>query len=132
MDNKDYLKERAEDWLRKADSDSRSAEILARDAQPPTDTICFHCQQAVEKYLKGYLALKDIDFIKSHDLDYLLKLCIDSDADFETYRETVLILNKYGIEPRYPADIPVYYSLEEAKKAIDLTEKIISFIRKKI
>ena len=75
------------------------------------------------------MILKNVEFIKSHDLDYLLKLCVDSDRKFENFRETVLTLNKYGIEPRYPADIPIYYSPEEAKKAIDLTKGIINFIR---
>ena len=129
MNDDDYLKEKAREWFKKGDNDIRSAEILIKDIQPPTDTVCFHCQQAVEKYLKGYLTLKGIEFIKSHDLDYLLKLCVDSNREFESFRETALTLNKYGIETRYPADIPIYYPPEEAKKAIDLTKGIINFIR---
>lgn len=131
MNDSDYLKKKAGEWFRKGGSDLRSAEILIKDFQPPTDTICFHCQQAAEKYLKGYLTLNNIEFIKSHDLDYLLKLCIDNDRNFESFREIILILNKYGIEPRYPADIPIYYSVEEAKKAIDLTEEFIGFMGEK-
>lgn len=132
MTEDEYIKEKAGEWFKKGDSDIRSAEILIKDGQPPTDTVCFHCQQGVEKYLKGYLTLKGSDFIKSHDLDYLLKLCVDSDREFESFRETVLILNKYGIEPRYPADIPIYYPVEEAKKAIDLAKETIEFVKKKV
>ncbi len=36
------------------------------------------------------------------------------------------------IEPRYPADIPIYYSVEETKTAIKLAEEIIRFIKKAI
>lgn len=128
MNEDNYLKEKAKEWFWKGDNDLRTAEIVIKDEHPPTDTICFHCQQAVEKYLKGYLTFQGVEFLKSHDLDYLLKLCLESHKGFEEYREPALILNKYGIEPRYPADIPVYYSVEEAKKAIGLAKEITQFI----
>ena len=43
-------------WLKKADSDLKNAELVlsAADEHPPYDTVCFHCQQAVEKYLKHF------------------------------------------------------------------------------
>ncbi|MFH1245684.1 MAG: HEPN domain-containing protein [Candidatus Omnitrophota bacterium] len=132
MNENNYAKEKAKEWIGKGDNDIRTAEIVIKDNQPPTDTICFHCQQAVEKYLKGYLTGEKINFLKSHDLDYLLKLCVESDRGFERYRETVLILNKYGIEPRYPADIPIYYSIKEAKQAIELANDLLFFIIKKV
>ena len=34
----------------------------------PTDTVCFHAQQCVEKYLKAFLVLEGIDFPKAHDI----------------------------------------------------------------
>ena len=129
MNETDFRRQKANEWLKKGDSDLRSAEILIKEEHPPTDIACFHCQQAVEKYLKGYLTLQKIDFLKSHDLDYLLKLCKDSDSKFADYEDAVLVLNKYGIEPRYPADIPVYYSVEEAKAAIKLAKDITRFIK---
>lgn len=127
MNDNGYLKEKASEWFRKGDNDIRTAEIVVKEDDPPTDTICFHCQQAVEKYLKGYLTLNGIEFLKSHDLDYLLKLC--EGGEFEIKRQDVLRLNKYAIEPRYPADIPVYYTVEEAKKAIELAKEIMDFVR---
>jgi HEPN domain-containing protein len=78
------------------------------------------------------LTLENIEFFKSHDLDYLLKLSKDCDSKFTDYEEAVLVLNKYGIEPRYPADIPVFYSVEETKKAIKLAKELMSFMGKKI
>jgi len=38
------------------------------------DTIAFHCQQAAEKYLKGFLLFLDIPFKRQHSLNYLLGL----------------------------------------------------------
>lgn len=42
-------------WLSKARNDIRAAKTLLVDAQPLYDEISFHCQQAVEKSLKGFL-----------------------------------------------------------------------------
>jgi HEPN domain-containing protein len=133
MKGNDYLlKEKAKQWFAKGDNDIKAVKILAGDSHVPTDTACFHCQQAVEKYLKGYLTLKNIDFLKSHDLDYLLKLCKDVNSKFETIRESALTLNKYGIEPRYPADIPIYYSAEEMKAAMEMAEEAVNFVREQL
>ncbi|MDI6823967.1 MAG: HEPN domain-containing protein [Bacillota bacterium] len=48
----------ARGWIKKADSDLQNVRIVLkagdRDAQDlPYDTLCFHAQQAVEKYLKA-------------------------------------------------------------------------------
>ena len=56
------------EWLHKADHDLGMAE-LAIDHKPEyTDSICFHCQQAAEKYLKAYLIFLDVAFEKKHNL----------------------------------------------------------------
>lgn len=46
-------------WIRKADNDLRNAELVINSCVDdcPYDTVCFHCQQAVEKYLKAFLIL---------------------------------------------------------------------------
>mgnify|MGYP000307964815 CR=1 FL=1 len=60
-----------------------------------TSTICFHAQQAVEKYLKAFLILHDIDFPRTHDVDYLLLECRKIDRsnfkfDFKSLTEQIL------------------------------------------
>ncbi len=40
--------------------------------ESPTDTVCFHAQQCVEKYLKAVLVSEAIDFPKTHDLEELM------------------------------------------------------------
>lgn len=65
-------------------------------------SICFHAQQAVEKYLKAFLILHDIDFPRTHDVDYLLlearKIDVISfDFDFKS-------LTEFGVSVRYPDD----------------------------
>ncbi len=121
-----------EDWFKKGDSDLKAVEILLRDPSPPTDAVCFHCQQAVEKYLKGYLAQKGTEFEKVHALLYLLDLCKQEDSTFDEIKGEIRTLTKYAITPRYPTDIPIEYTLEEAKEASEKARKVTEFIRDKV
>ena len=57
----------------------RAAEVLLKSDEGLMDTACYHCHQAVEKYLKGFLVFKNISFSKTHDLDYLLELCVKAE-----------------------------------------------------
>ena len=46
-------------WLTKAQHDLASARVLAASAEPLLDTAIYHCQQAAEKAVKGFLAFRD-------------------------------------------------------------------------
>ena len=64
-----------EDWQFLAERDLSVADHLAANMRPvPTEIIAFHCQQAVEKYLKGTLEFFGEDPPYIHDLDDLCKL----------------------------------------------------------
>jgi len=61
------------EWVEKAENDLQNAALTLRASrEPPTDTIVFHAQQCVEKYLKALLTLREIDFPKIHDLEELV------------------------------------------------------------
>ena len=89
-------------WVIKAKNDFKIAEheLGQTDNEIVTDAICFHCQQSIEKLLKAYLASKNIDFGKTHNLEFLLELCRKQDADFENLN--VGNLSFYAVEVRYP------------------------------
>jgi HEPN domain-containing protein len=45
------------EWATEADNDLKTAAHTLKLADKcPTDTVCFHAQQCVEKYLKAFLA----------------------------------------------------------------------------
>jgi len=52
VDSKHYL-----DWLAMAKKDYRAAQILF-EHEADNSMVCFHCQQAIEKYFNGYLLKK--------------------------------------------------------------------------
>jgi len=63
------------EWVAKAENDLLTAvHTLKLGAKCPTDTVAFHAQQTVEKYLKALLVLLSIDFPRTHDIERLLAL----------------------------------------------------------
>ena len=71
-------------WVIKGDHDLGTAKITYLHIPEYLDTVTFHCQQAVEKYLKAYLIFLSVPFKFSHDLIYLLDLITQNDVDFES------------------------------------------------
>ncbi len=67
---------RARGW--RAHDDLRGAEIDLAALPPLLGDVTFHCQQAVEKTLKGYLTWHDHGFRKTHDLTDLEGLASNS------------------------------------------------------
>jgi len=62
-------------WVIKAENDLRNAEhTLTLKENCPYDTVCFHAQQCVEKYLKGLLTFAGVDFPKIHDIGEIIRL----------------------------------------------------------
>jgi len=90
------------EWIKIADDDFDSAEILNQATRKHYEIICYHCAQAVEKYLKGYLEYKDIIPEKTHNLTYLYSICMDNDNRFINIKTECDFLNKFANDIRYP------------------------------
>ncbi len=61
-------------WFAKAEDDLRVSKTLLGATVELLGPILFHCQQAVEKSIKGCLTFKKIRFQKTHDIGKLLDL----------------------------------------------------------
>lgn len=127
------ISEEAKKWLIKAINDYKTAQKLL--AQPEkeiiTDTACFHCQQAVEKMLKAFLISHNIEFGRTHSIEYLIKLCSTVDKDFEELYKLTEGLTEYAVDVRYPEEFYIP-SIEEAKETFSATTKVKEFIFKKL
>lgn len=60
------------EWVDKAEEDHKVVIQLAKASLDVNNAICFHCQQAIEKYMKAVLQYENIRFSKVHSLEYLL------------------------------------------------------------
>ena len=69
-------------WLLKASHDLETARLLIQKEKRLLDMAAYHCQQAGEKALKGYLTQRDIVFPKTHSLVQLLNLIVPVAPDF--------------------------------------------------
>lgn len=119
-----------DDWFLKAENDLKAAEaIMGYYEEPPTDTVCYHCHQAAEKSLKGFLVYQGARLPWIHDLVELFNLCVGYNTEIKVLKEHVEILNKYYIEAKYPADIPVLFPKEEADEAIEKARMVIDIIK---
>ena len=118
-----------EKWFKKAESDLLTIQNNLNSENIPSDVCCFHAQQAVEKYFKGYLVSRNISFPKTHDLDYLLNLCKQSNEAFEETRSLIKKLTEYSITPRYP-DMLDDLTVEDAQQAYQNAGSIKEFILK--
>ena len=115
-------------WIEIADSDLNAAQHLAKNMWPvPYEIICFHCQQAVEKYLKWVLVLHDVDPPKIHDLEELEKLCETIVPQFETLYEKCAVLTEYAVPSRYPSENQL--EKQDMDRALDYAREIRKFIR---
>jgi len=68
-------------WIEKAEQDLLAASIILDSGydEKPYGTVCFHCQQAAEKYLKAYLVFLDVMFPKTHNIGQLIQLGVPHD-----------------------------------------------------
>jgi HEPN domain-containing protein len=120
-------------WIIKAINDYKTAEKLINlpENEIITDTLCFHCQQVVEKLLKAFLVYHKIGFQKVHTIEYLIKLCSTIDSDFESLYEKTKKLTDYAIDIRYPDDFYIP-TIEEARNAFESATFVKEFILKKL
>lgn len=117
-------------WLEKARRDLKVAQKELNDPDPFTDIICFHAQQAAEKYLKAYLVWSDLDIPKTHVLEQLVLLIARKDPGFLDLKDEVVLLTPYAVETRYPEfEAPL---LQDAREAVRIAEKVGNTVLKKL
>ncbi len=93
---------------------------------PPFEVICYHCQQAAEKFLKGFLAFQGEPIRKTHDLVLLNKLCAGFDEAFKKIENECLELTDFGVNIRYPFSFEVNES--DVIGAINNAQRIEDYV----
>ena len=114
--------EEVKEWIEIADNDLDSAKILNEAIRKHCEVICYHCTQAVEKYLKGYLIYMDVVPKKTHDLVFLYNLCTEKDNGFQNIKTICEFLNRFANDIRYPHKYEV--TEDDATFSINSVEKI--------
>lgn len=121
----DYINE----WIEKAEQDLRRVERRLQEGDP--EDAAFHLQQALEKFLKGYLLSTGWELKKIHDLEALLDDAVGSAAELERYRALCQQVTGYYLTERYPS-VGGAPSAEEIRSAYQSAKDFSGWIRKQI
>ena len=88
-------------WFGKARQDLRVANAVFALELPPLEACAFHCQQCVEKSIKGFLTFHGVKFKKTHDLVELGKQALKIDPELASILQRLEDLNRYAVAYRY-------------------------------
>ncbi len=110
-------------WFTKAASDLRAAEFEFGASPPLLADIVFHCQQAAEKSLKGFLSWHNIAFRKTHSLEEIGEQCLQIDSTLKPIIDRAVPLTDYAWKFRYPGE-PDEPSVAEAQEALAIAREV--------
>lgn len=119
----------AREWFEKAEHDLLNIDNNLVAVAVPTDTVCFHCHQVGEKYLKGFLTWHAAPFNKTHDLGALLMLCAAIEPHLGSLLPPANLLTDYAVDTRYPGMPFSDPTLAEARRAYDAAREIRHVVR---
>jgi HEPN domain-containing protein len=116
------------EWVAKAENDLKAATISLRAGREcPTDAVCFHAQQVVEKYLKALLTAHGKPFPKTHNIGKLVEL-LPANARVNLSEDEQDILTDYATGARYPGWGEI--SLADSRKAVAIARRLRREVRK--
>lgn len=124
---KDPTRDVVKQWPAKAESDWSTVEILMASEHCPTEAVCFHCQQYVEKLLKAFLTLKGIEAPKTHDLRRLVQLASPFESNLAELAGDSDDLTVHGVQSRYPGDF-LQVDTSEMKRLYKLSGKFANIL----
>jgi HEPN domain-containing protein len=123
----------AKRWFQKAENDLLNVQNNLQAERYASDTVCFHCQQAAEKYLKGFLAWRRVPFAKIHDLPELLKQVKHvAGADAEGLSDHLFQLDPYSVSIRYPQEYEEEPDEQEVQEAVEAAYAVRAWVRSRL
>jgi HEPN domain-containing protein len=115
-------------WFDKAKNDLLDADNNLASDKVPYDTVCFHCQQAAEKLLKGFLVANGCEYPITHNLFVILDKVVEYEPEAESLRETLALLNPYAVEIRYPGD-ELTLTNDNAAEARQAAQEVLDWVK---
>lgn len=119
-----------QDWFRIGDRELKRAQNLL--SLEDLEGAGFNAQQAIEKYLKGYLLSQGWELRRVHDLETLLNEVITYDPSLEEFRAACQKITQYYVEERYPFTMSSEITEGEIMESLAIAERMIDKIRRSI
>jgi HEPN domain-containing protein len=131
MSEADELNTILAEWVEKAEADLASAaRLLQAKEEWLAETICFHAQQCVEKYIKALLVLGRTDFPKTHDIHRLLAMLPPGvRPDLSVAEQDTL--TPYATATRYPGGFEPL-TTRQATDALRMARRVRNQVRRRL
>jgi HEPN domain-containing protein len=116
-------------WLLKANHDLDTARQLGALPGGHLDAAIYHCQQAAEKAVKGYLASRGLRLERTHDIERLVSQAAQHEPTFNQWLGAAAKLTPYATGYRYP-DGAMYLlpSRTEFETALEQADGIVGLV----
>ncbi|MEK7229339.1 MAG: HEPN domain-containing protein [Candidatus Binatota bacterium] len=115
------------DWFRIAEKDFKRTQQLLKLEDP--EGAAYNLQQAVEKYLKGFLLSKGWQLKRIHDLEVLLNDALKYEPSLEEFREICQEITDYYLLNRYPLLTSVTLTTKQVQGSLDQARKFIARLK---
>ena len=113
-------------WMELATHDFNSAEMLINKTEY-FDIVVYHIHQAAEKMLKAFIVKNKNTYKRIHDLDKLLKECMEFDDSFSSIANEILFIHSYLGKVRYPFGEKI--TEDEARECFNKAKIIIEAVK---
>jgi HEPN domain-containing protein len=90
--------------LRRAGDDALLVRRVLDDLDIADAIVGFHAQQAVEKAIKAVLAVREIDFVQTHALGYLIELVESNGIEAPAALAEADVLGPWAVDFRYETE----------------------------
>ena len=129
------MRKQFEDWIEFADRDLHAAEIMVNEDHSLTNIAAFHCQQAIEKYMKAFLVENNVPLVRIHDLIKLNEMIVEiKDLGFDEGKLNTI--NEVYIETRYPGGLGLLPcgmpTDKQAKEFVEYAKEVRTIIEKEL
>ena len=117
--------EKVQYWLDLADYDIETARVNLDGKR--FLYVGFMCHQTIEKALKAAVTHVTDGGVppKIHNLLVLNNLCVEHDNRFSEVERACDVLNRYGVQPRYPNELGI--TENDMRKALEYARQIQGF-----
>ncbi len=111
-------------WISRAENDLLNVRNNLAAQEIPWDTICFHSQQAAEKYLKAVLVFYAQPVPRTHDLEHLLSMVVQWIPQIQEQREALRWLTTFAVASRYPVETVEGVDEPQGRRSLDIAQAI--------
>lgn len=122
---KDCVNPLALEWIERAEEDYNMAQLAQQASRPFHNSICFHAQQCIEKYLKAWLQETNLPVPRTHDLEALLALIVPTLPAWSQWQPDFKRITEYAVDARYPGDSATAGDTEHAMHICDAVRQAV-------